>query len=220
MQPFEDRPRIDRRVALRWISSAAVSLPFLDADLDAANEEIAAASTTYSGYGPDPDLLKIYQPGDLWPLTFSAAQRQQVVVLCDLIIPTEDASPGATSVGVPDFIDEWISSPYPGQKSDRSLLLKGLKWLDEDAGRRGESAFVVLRHTQQVAICTELAVVAKTDRKAFPGTFFRRLRDLVAGGYYTTPEGMRDIGYRGNTPTTEWNGPPQEVLEKLGLSAQ
>jgi hypothetical protein len=28
---------------------------------------------------------------------------------------------------------------------------------------------------------------------------------------------MKDIGYVGNIPLAEFNGPPREVLEKLGL---
>lgn len=218
MESSENKPRIDRRVALQWISSAAASLPFLDAEIFAAEDGIAPS--TSSGYGPDPDLIKIYQAGDLWPLTFSDSQRRQVVVLCDLIIPADETSPAASTVGVHDFIDEWISSPYPGQKSDRSLILKGLTWLDEEAKRQGAPDYASLAPEQQLAICTELAVAARTNRKDFPGSFFLRLRDLVAGGYYTTPEGMRDIGYRGNTPMAEWNGPPREVLEKLGLAPQ
>tara|TARA_Y100000589_G_C27172201_1_gene637184 strand:- start:184 stop:297 length:114 start_codon:yes stop_codon:yes gene_type:complete len=33
----------------------------------------------------------------------------------------------------------------------------------------------------------------------FPAVFYR-LRNLVAGGYYTTPDGMKNIGCRGNVP--------------------
>ena len=53
----------------------------------------------------------------------------------------------------------------------------------------------------------------------FPAVFCR-LRNLVAGGYYTTPAGMKDIGYRGNVPQAEWKGPPAEVLKKLNLPQQ
>lgn len=209
--------RIDRRVALQWISGAAASLPMLNQDLFAA-EEISKISG--KGYGPDPDMIKGYQPGDLWPLTFSDAQRKLVIVLCDIIIPVDETSPSASSQGVHDFVDEWISSPYPGQKSDRNTILKGLKWLNEEAKRRKASDFISLSSEVQLQICEELSIVAKKQRKDPTGTFFRRLRDLVAGGYYTTPAGMRDIGYRGNVAMLEWNGPPPEVLAKLGLSPQ
>jgi len=49
-----------------------------------------------------------------------------------MIIPADNASPGASAEGVPDFIDEWISSPYPAQAGDRRLVLDGLKWIDEE----------------------------------------------------------------------------------------
>ncbi len=210
-------PRIDRRVALKWITTATAALPILSLDAVSAAEGSIA---TGNGYGPDPDLLKIYQPGDLWPLTFSDPQRKLVIVLSDIIMPADETSPSASSQGVHDFIDEWISSPYPGQKSDRNAILAGLKWLDEEAQRRGATDFLALAAEVQFEICQELAIAAKADRNKSPGSFFYRLRNLVAGGYYTTPAGMKDIGYRGNVPMAEWKGPPPEVLEKLGLSPQ
>jgi hypothetical protein len=48
--------------------------------------------------------------------------------------------------------------------------------------------------------------------------FFTRFRDLTAGGFYTTPEGMKDIQYVGNVPLTKWDGPPPEVLAYLKLT--
>ena len=208
-----EQSRMDRRDTLKWIAAATTSLPIV-------RQVGVGAEPSAKGYGPDPDLLRAYQPGDLWPLTFSEAQLAIVIVLCDIVIPVDETSPSASSLGVQHFIDEWISSPYPGQESDRKLILKGLQWLDEEAGRRDAADFVSLAPGDQLKICEELAILAKRDRRKYPGTFFRRIRDLVAGGYYTTPAGMKDIGYRGNVAMPEWNGPPAEVLEKLGLSAQ
>ncbi|MDF1858883.1 MAG: gluconate 2-dehydrogenase subunit 3 family protein [Verrucomicrobiales bacterium] len=199
--------RIDRRTALQWISAASVAIPSLDL------QPAVAQDTTAVGYGSDPDLLKIYQPGDLWPLTFSDSQRHHMSVLCDLIIPAEDSSPAASELGVHDFIDEWISSPYPGQKADRNLILKGLNHLELEE-------FFEKTPEEQFSICSEMAIAAKRNRREFPGSFFLRIRDLVSGGYFTTPEGMKDIGYRGNQAMPEWNGPPAEVLERLGLEPQ
>jgi hypothetical protein len=48
--------------------------------------------------------------------------------------------------------------------------------------------------------------------------FFDMVRDLTATGFYTTVEGMRDIGYVGNTPLDRFDGPPPEVLRRLGLA--
>jgi hypothetical protein len=217
MKEPESFPRMNRRVALKWMATAAASLPTLKA------YSIPAAPidpTKPTGYGPDPDLLKTYHPGDLWPLTFSEKQRRLVITLCDIIMPSDSQSPSASSQGVHDFVDEWISSPYPDQAKDQTLILKGLGWLDEEAGRRGANDFVSLNSKKQYAICQELAKSAKTNRKVYPGSFFYLMRNLVTGGYYTTPAGMKDIGYVGNVARSHAPGPPPEVLKHLGLKAE
>lgn len=206
---------MERRVALKWIAAATASAPLLSQD--GLN---AAATPTGQGYGPDPDILKIYKPGDLWPLTFSDAQRELVITLCDIIIPEDEGSPSASSQGVHDFIDEWVSSPYQNQKKDRNLILKGLDWLDEEAKSQGSASFVALSEDAQMGICKDLAKQALQNSKEFPGSFFNRMRDLVAGGFYTTPVGMRDIGYVGNIPQSIAPGPTPEALEHLGLSPE
>lgn len=207
-------PRLNRRVALQWIAGATAALPLME------SSAATATAVTAKGYGPDPDLIRVYQPGDLWPLTFTEAQRRLMIVLCDIIMPADEVSPSASSLGVHDFVDEWISSPYPQQKGDRNAILKGLTWLDEEAVRRGSKNFISLPEKTRLTICQELARLAKKDSRKHPGSFFYRLRNLVAGGYYTTPAGMKDIGYVGNVPMAEWNGPPAEVLRHLGLKAQ
>ncbi len=215
MKDFDETPRIERRVAMEWIISAAASVPFLSQTVIGATSD-SAAPVSGNEYGPDPDMVKVYKPGDLWPLTFSAGQRELVIVLCDIIIPADEQSPSASSQGVHDFVDEWISSPYSAQTSDRNLILKGLSRLNEEAVQKGSLNFISLSAAEQLEICKGLSL----KPKEFPGNFFLKMRDLVAGGYYTTPVGMRDLGYRGNTPMLEWNGPPKEVLDLLGLEPE
>ena len=213
--------RINRRVALQWISSATVAIPLLELEIPAAEKSRARPPSVYpKGYGPDPDLFRKYKPGDLWPLTFDKDQRRLMIVLCDVIIPADETSPSASSLGVHDFVDEWISSPYPAQKGDRKLILEGINLLNEKGVRRGKPDFVSLPAKEQLVICEDLARKAKANVNRFPGSFFYRLRNLVAGGYYTTPAGMKDIGYIGNVPQAAWNGPPTEVLKKLKLKPQ
>jgi hypothetical protein len=211
----DDLPRINRRDALKWIASAAAFIPSLNnLSLAAGNPSAIKAQ----GYGPDPDLLKIYRPGDLWPLSFTDDQRRLVIALCDIIMPADEQSPSASSLGVHDFVDEWISSPYPEQAKDRKLILQGLPWLDEEAQKQGAKNFVGLKLTQQTAICRILARSAKASNKKFPGSFFYLIRNLIAGGYYTTPAGMKDIGYTGNVARTHAPSPPPEALAHLGLN--
>jgi hypothetical protein len=207
----DDLPRIDRRVAIQWMLGATAALAARDAQLFAADAPIQA-----KGYGPDPSMVKAYKPGDVWPLTFSDAQRRTARALCDVIIPADDASPSASSVGVHDFIDEWISSPYPAQAGDRRVMLDGLKWIDDEANRRFQKTFADLTLDHQTAICDDLASAKPKDKKA--SSFFKRFRDLTAGGYYTTPEGMNAIGYVGNRPSGTFEGPPLEALKHVGLA--
>lgn len=44
------------------------------------------------------------------------------------------------------------------------------------------------------------------------------MRNLTATAFYTTDEGMKDIGYIGNMALPKWDPPPPAVLEHLGLS--
>ena len=44
------------------------------------------------------------------------------------------------------------------------------------------------------------------------------MRDLTASAFYTSAAGMKDLQYIGNVPLAKWDGPPAEVLRKLGLA--
>jgi len=150
--------RISRRVALQWISSATAAIPLLEREVSAAEKSgVRPPSVFAKGYGPDPDLTRKYKPGDLWTLTFDKDQRRLMIVLCDIIMPADETSPSASSLGVHDFVDEWISSPYPAQAADRKIILEGVKLLDEKAARRGKPNFVSLKPKDQLTICEDLA---------------------------------------------------------------
>lgn len=209
----DPHPRISRRVSIQWMLGATAALATRDASLLAA-----APAITAKGYGPDPSMVKIYAPGDVWPLTLTEPQRRTTRALCDLIIPADDTSPSASAVGVPDFIDEWISSPYPAQAGDRTTILDGLRWIDEESRRRFQKPFADLAHDQQTALCDDIASLKPKPALKKAASFFKRFRDLAAGGYYTTPEGAKAIGYVGNMPSATFEGPPIEALKHVELA--
>lgn len=214
MNTSDDLPRMDRRKALQWMLTATATVALRDPNLFAADTGPVKAQ----GYGPDPVMVKVYKPGDVWPLTFTEPQRRTTRALCDVIIPADETSPSASAIGVPDFIDEWISSPYPAQAGDRRLLLEGLKWIDDEASTRFGKPFADLALEQQTALCSDLAAAKPKPEYKKGATFFKRFRDLTAGGYYTTPEGMKAIGYVGNMPSGTFEGPPIEALKHVGLA--
>jgi hypothetical protein len=208
---------VDRRTVIKWMFTAAAALSVSDHTLFAADTD-SVRTPGGKGYGSDPDLLKNYVPGELWPLTLSGSQRAAATKLCDLIIPADATSPSASSVGVVDFIDEWISAPYPAHEKDRRLILEGLAWLDAESAKRFGRPFADLVLGQQTALCDDICYVPKARAELAKGAeFFRRFRDLTAGGYYTTPAGMKAIGYTGNVPLATFDGPPESLLQKLGL---
>jgi hypothetical protein len=211
-------PRIDRRLAIKWMLAAGAGALLADSlSLGGAAPPPVRAGAP-PGYGVDPDLVKAHKPGEYWPLTFTDAERRAAAALCDVIIPAEGDSPSASALGVHDFIDEWISSPYPMTAADRQPVMEGLAWLDAESGRRFGCGFAGATDAQRLALCEDISRGAPEGSELAPASrFFRRFRDLASAGFYTTPAGMRDLGYVGNVPLARFDGPPAELVAKLGL---
>lgn len=208
---------MDRRTTIKWMLAAAASVPALQ--LTFAAGVASAVASGQRGYGTDPDLMKEWKPGGPWPLTLTDAGRETVRALCDLIIPADEHSPAASTVGVVDFIDEWISAPYPQQRGDRDLIVPGLEWIETESQRRFGKAFPALADAQRARIADDICSTSKAAPEfSAAAKFFAKFRDLTAGGFYTTPIGMKDIGYVGNVPLATFDGPPLEALKKAGLA--
>jgi len=210
---------LDRRTTLKWVLAASAAWPLIRSGAARANPAPAPAGVDPNGYGSDPDLSKNYRPGEPWPLTLTAEQRRLSGIVSDLIIPADDRSPSASAMGVVDFIDEWVSAPYPDFQRDRGIVLGGFEWLDEEAQRRFGKAFTSLDATGQHAICDDICDESRAARALQePARFFARYRDLTAGGFYSSPVGRKDLGYIGNVPLASFDGAPPALLEKLGLA--
>jgi hypothetical protein len=202
---------MDRRTSIKWVLAASAAWP-----LSAQHAARAASAPTARGYGTDPNLLAVYHPGELWLLTFTAPQRRLAGILADIIIPADEHSPSASSVGVVEFIDEWVSAPYPASQLDRPIVLDGFTWLNDEAARRFGKGFSDLAATEQHGICDDICYESSSKWRD-AARFFALYRDLTAGGFYSTPVGRKDLGYIGNVPLVSFDGPPPELLKKLNL---
>ena len=120
---------------------------------------------------------------------------------------------------MPAFLDEGISAPYPGYAQDRTLILAGLTWIGAESQRRRQTDFASLVLRQENALGEDIGLVVRAEPEfKIAAQFLKRFRDLTAGGFYTTPEGMKDIGYVANVPLATFDGPPPAALKKPGLA--
>lgn len=219
---------IDRRTTLAWLAAALTVLPEASRGSGLAGTQwptIALTPVTAPGYGVDPDLSNPVVP---WPLTMTPAERTATAALCDMILPADGTASAASAVGVPAFIDEWISAPYRWQVADRALIVPGLAWLDAESRARSGATFAVAVPAVRAAICDDIAYRDRIRRGYDrPATFFAAMRRLTLNAYFATEEGWAQIGYLGNTPIDgPYPGPTPEaaahiaaVIARLGLPA-
>jgi len=149
-----------------------------------------------TGYGPDPEL--IYPERMIWPSRLTDSQRSLLSWAADKILPAQASWPSASELGVPSFLDEWLSAPYPEQVSDFDLIMP---MLDE-----------VTNEDE-----------ASLNRKEDPGRMnssewisaHSRLTELVVAGYFCSRRGNELLGFIGNQPSDQFFGPPDGVIANL-----
>ena len=215
-----DHQRVGRRDALK-VMAAATGLPVLASNLAAQQAPAQQpAATPAPRVGPrgtptDPDLL---HPKKDWPRKLSPSELATLTVLVDTIIPADAKSPSASAVGVPAWINEYVSAPYDGQMRDLIRVRGGLAWLNVESTKRFGKGFRALSAAERAQICDDICYLpkAKPEHQS-AARFFDLVRDLTAVGFYTTDAGMKDLGYIGNVALPRWDGPPPEVLRHLGL---
>ena len=231
MHDDESSPSIDRREALKTIAAAAAAASALEgmtpAVLDAQQRTTARRPLPVAGDAPppvagprgtptDPDLITPKSP---WARVLTAPELATLAALCDMIIPADDKSPAASTVGVPAYINEYVSAPYGWAEQARVRVRGGLTWLNVESERRFTRRFTALTVAERTAICDDICywVNAKPEFKA-AARFFGEIRNLTQSAFYTSDAGMKDLQYIGNVPLAKFDGPPPEVLRKLGLA--
>lgn len=145
---------------------------------------------------------------------FTDHERETVAILSDIIIPADESSGSATDAGVPDFIEFMMKDIPSMQVPTRG----GLMWLDNQCRQRFGNNFVDCSEAEQIEIVDEIAYPDEAKPELQYGVrFFNRMRNLTSTGFFTSQTGIEDLGYQGNR-TNLWDGVPNNVLEKHGLS--
>jgi len=212
-----DPSSISRRHALKGLLTGAAGA--------VAAPAIAAPNQTEPAPPVHPSRFVFHDPDFMQPLKFpwekllSAEELATTQALADLILPKDDTSPAASEVGVPEFINEWVSADYPAHQEDRETIRGGLGWLNTESFKRFSRRFEELGVEQQAQIADDICGAAKVRPEHHVGAaFFKRFRQLCVGGYYSHSQTWKSLGYVGNISIGgPYPGVLPEVIEKLGL---
>ena len=149
-------------------------------------------------------LVQIAANPSTYKLQFFTSQQDQLLDrLSDLIIPTDDHSPGASAAKVSQFIDLMVAS---SNQSVQEQWTTGLKAVEADAQARFQKPFLDLTPEQQDQILAKMAA-NETSPSSDSERFFVRLKSLTIDGYYTSAIGIhKDLEYKGNTALAEFPG--------------
>jgi len=191
----DDNNNVSRRTALKGIAvGVGASLPVLSNN--------ALAQDHQHSHGPSAATAKA-PAKTAAPKFFSADQIALIGTISELIIPTDDNSPGALAAEVPAFIDLMISeSPAETKKN----WTDGLAAVDKMSQSKNGAAFNKATKDQQIALLTE---ISKNEAK--PTTteekFFKSIKNMTIDGYYTSEIGIhKELKYKGNTYLKEFKG--------------
>ena len=170
------------------------------------NEEVAAATQATQGAAAAGQKYT--------PRFFNAHEYATLGALADMILPKDDRSVSAAEAGTVEFIDYIVAE----QPERQTAMRGGIAWVDAECRRRFDKSFVQAASAERTQVLDDIAWPRKSRPEMTPGVrFFSTLRDLVAAGFFSSKAGVADLGYQGNRPAI-WNGPPPEVLAKLGIS--
>jgi len=135
---------------------------------------------------------------------FTAEELKLVDELGELIIPTDDHSPGARAAKCADYIDARLAeSP---DLETKQLWRDGLKRINQLSVEMHKLAFLKSSPEQRVALLTHIAEHEASPQKP-EEKFFAELKSRVAHAYYTSKIGIhQELEYKGNTYLREFAG--------------
>jgi Gluconate 2-dehydrogenase subunit 3 len=135
---------------------------------------------------------------------FTPDEFAMVDELSDLIIPTDEHSPGARAAKVAEYIDRRLAESFGDEP--KLQWREGLKLVDQISVEINGRPFMQASQDQRVAVLERMsqkgAILVRPDEK-----FFVELKSHVARAYYTSKIGVHDeLEYKGNTYLREFAG--------------
>lgn len=179
-------------------------------DTNLNRREIFRLFTAAALAGP----LALAAPEPDAPLFFTKDEFAMLDAMTNLMIPTDDHSPGAREAGVPQYIDKTVAEAFlPEQKSS---WRNGLAAVDKVCQSMFSKPFVQLNEDQQTELLKKISENEKHP-KTEPEKFFTQLKETTAFAYYSSEIGIhKEIEYKGNVILEQFVGYlPNEELPPI-----
>jgi Gluconate 2-dehydrogenase subunit 3 len=176
-----ERPalRVTRREALAAAAGAVAVAPLAVPGLDAV---IEAATRKF----------------------FTASELALVDELTEIIIPTDDHSPGAKATGVAAYLDGRIAEAF--EDDVRKTWRAGLASVDALSKEMHKKAFMNASPEERTAVVARMAE-GEPSPKSDVERFFVTLKGATVRAYYTSKIGIhQEMEYKGNTLLQEFVG--------------
>lgn len=135
---------------------------------------------------------------------FTPEELALVDELSELIIPSDDHSPGARAAKVADYIDGELAETW--EEKQKQEWREGLQRIDQLSTEMHGQAFLKTSHGERIALLTRIAENENGPQKP-EEKFFVELKSRIAHAYYTSKIGLRqELEYKGNTYLREFAG--------------
>ncbi len=148
---------------------------------------------------------------------FNVHEFETLKRLTELIIPADEVSGSALQAGAPEFID--LISTHNVEIGH--IMLGGLAWLDRYSNQKYNADFIAATPEQQTGTLDLIAFRKNAQGDLRTAVrFFDWARRLTADAFYTSPVGVKDLGYVGNKGMTTFQVPVaaiQYALKRSGL---
>jgi hypothetical protein len=200
-----DEDRAGDSVARAWPDSGLARRDLLRSASAAASVLLAAGQGSAAAQTPAGSAKTPGAGGQF----LSASELLLLDELSEIILPTDEHSPGARAAKVAEEIDRRLAEG-PGHDQDavaeRRQWREGLALVDELARRKHGLTFLSATPAQRLALVTDMAAGERSPKKP-EERFFVTLKDQIAEAYYHSEIGVRqEMEYKGNSYLQEFAG--------------
>ncbi len=169
---------------------------------------------------------------------FNEHEFKTLETLSELIVPADGGGPSGRDGGAPEFIDLLASQ----NEELAAIFTGGILWLDNASSARHGKRFADCAQDQQAGLLDALVDAERNEtgddtrwdtreyaRFSVFGVktpsdlrrglqFFEWARRLIVDAYYTSPAGIKDLGFLGNSSHTEYKVPQEAIDHALARS--